>query len=165
MEKIQVAKTMIKPRGIFDMGDYYKFLYNLIQSLGYAIGEDDYSQKELPAGKDIEFHWTCIMNVDDYTQFELKIECKVRGLQEVQVVRENIKEKKNKGEVELTVKGNIITDYNDRWEKQPLLKFLKKFYDNYLYRSTWESYYAKLNENVFLIENEAKAFFELPRFM
>ncbi len=165
VETRQIASVTLKQKSIFDMGDYYKFLYQLITSLGYIVNEDDYSQKDTPSGKEIEFHWTCEMEVDDYTKFKIWIECKVRGLQDVQVVREGIKEKKNKGEVELTIKGHILTDYKDRWEKNPVLKFLKGFYDRYLYKPTFEGYIEKIWENVYLIENEVKAFFELPRFM
>lgn len=165
MEKQQVASDMVKSVGVFVMGDYYKFLYQLITSLGYAVGEDDYTQKDTPGGKEIEFHWTCAMEIDDYTKFSLWLECKVRRMEEVQVVREGIKEKKNKGEVELTIKGTIITDYNNKWEKQPLLKFLKGFFDRYLYKPTFDEYFQRIWENVYLVANEVKAFFELPRFM
>lgn len=165
MEKQQIASVMAKPKGVFDMKDYYKFLYQLITSLGYIVNEKDYSQKDVASGKDIEFHWICEMLVSDYTKFEIWIECKVRGLQDVQVMREGVKEKKNKGEVELTIKGSIITDWQDRWEKQPLLKFLKGFFDRYLHKPTFEGYITRLWENVYLVENEVKAFFELPRFM
>jgi len=165
MEQERIAKTLVKPKGIFDWKDFYKFLYELMQAQGYVITEDHYNQKETKNGKEIEVQWNCSQFIDDYTRFDVQLLLKVFGLVDVQIERGGQKKDMNQGEIEVWITGFITTDYKNQWEKQPILKFLKGVYDRYLYRSRYEELQAKMWEHVYLIENEVKAYFELPRFM
>lgn len=165
MEKEKIASALVKPRGIFDFKDFYKFLYELISSQGYIINEDHYNQTAKTEGNDVEVLWNCSQEVDGYTKFDVQVLLKVFGLVNVQVDKGGVKKQMNQGTVEVWLKGFITTDYRGQWEKQPLLKFLKGVYDRYLYRSRYDALVARIWEDVYLIENEVKAYFELPRFM
>lgn len=165
VEEITITKTRVKFTGIFSFDDYYKLIYDLFRGLGYDIEEAKYSHKTTPVGDAMTIEWSCYKKVDDYTMFKIWAKTQVEGLEKVQVQIKGSPEFKNKGSCDLEMKANLMTDYENRWEINPLLKFLKGFYDVYFYKSTFETWKAKIALDMHTIENEAKAFFNMQRFM
>jgi len=164
-ELLVAGPTTVKHKGVFDLDEFYKFLHDLLDSLGYSIEERKYKQKDVPGGKEVEISWECTKKVDDYTMFRINIDITIKSLVDVQVQRGDIRVPAHKGDMEFKLKGWIITDYEDKWEKSPILKFLKGIYDRYLYKPTFENLQKKVWEESYTVENEVKAFLNLPRFL
>lgn len=160
-EEQQVIKSVINKQSIFKVKDFYDFFYNLVSSFGFDIFEDSFVKK----GSDTAFEWTSTKEVDDYTKYKLWSKAKILGAKTVKVKREGVPEPMQKAEVIMTLKGKIVTDWQNRWGTNPITKFLKGLYDKYLLGSTFESRKKELISVVNIIENELKSFFELPRFM
>lgn len=165
MEEISITKARIKHKGIFDFGDYYRILYDMFRGMGYDVEEQKYKHKSKPEGDEVEIEWSCYKKVDDYSLFRIWAKTLVIGLQTVPVPVEGVQVKKNSGDTELELKCFIQTDYTNRWETHPFLKFLKGIYDMYLYRSTFESWKQKITTEMLTVENEIKAYFQMQRFM
>jgi len=162
-EEETIIAEKLKFNGIFDMKDFYAFLYDVMVSMGYDVQEDHYKQKELQAGNQLEISWTCDKNVDDYTKFVIKVNYFIVGLKTVEVQKGDVKVSSNKGDIEMKFKAVLRTDYEGRWEAQPFLKIVKKLYENYLYRSSYMQWKKKISEELNQLHNEAKAFFHLQR--
>lgn len=162
-EEETVIAEKLKFNGVFDMKDFYAFLYDVMVSLGYDIQEDHYKQKESPNGNQLEIMWTCEKSVDDYTKFVIRINYFIVGLKVVEVQKGDVKVSTNKGDIEMKFKGILRTDYEGRWETQPFLHLVKKIYENYLYKSTYNQWKTKVAEELNQLHNEAKAFFHLQR--
>jgi len=165
MEDITVIKTGVKFTGIFSFDDYYKLLYDLFSSIGYAVVEDKYSHSTKPTGDSMDIEWNCFKKVDDYSMLKIWARTSINGLEKVQVKIKDTMTVKNKGTIALDMKASIMTDYENRWEINPILKFLKGFYDVYFYKSTFESWKERATLDVHTVENEVKAFFNMQRFM
>jgi hypothetical protein len=165
MEEISVAKGRAKYTGIFDFGDYYRMLYDLFTSMGYSVEEQKYAHKSVPTGDEIEIEWNCYKKVDDYSLFRIFAKTLVLGLQKVKVVVEGVQTTKNQGSLELELKCFVQTDYENRWETSPILKFLKGIYDAYFYKATLDNWKEKVAADMHTVENEVKAFFHMQRFM
>jgi len=164
-DKIDIADTTIVRKTIFDHKEFYVFLWNLMTTkLGYTFNENDYSQWEKSSGTDIEFHWTFTRDFDTYTQFKIWMECKLRFLNKVKVKEGDDTVTKYDGEVELGIKGMLITDKDDKFKKNPILKHFKSFYDNIIYDETLTGYQVRMWEHIFYVEGEVKAFFDIPKF-
>lgn len=165
MEEIAITKARVKYKGLFSFGDYYRILYDLFRSLGYDVEEQKYKHKTKPEGDEIEIEWNCYKKIDDYSLFRIFAKTLITGLQKVETVEGGMKRTKNTGDVELEIKCFIQTDYENKWETSPFLKFLKGIYDAYLYRSTLETWKEKVAYDMHTVENEIKAFFHMQRFM
>lgn len=165
MEEIVITKTRMKYNGIFDFGDYYRLCYDIFRSLGYDVEEQKYKHKTKPEGDEVEIEWNCYKKVDDYSLFRIFAKTLVVGLSKVQVVLEGVQTSKNTGDCELEMKCFIQTDYENRWETNPMLKFLKGVYDVYFYRSTLNNWKEKVATDMHTVENEMKAFFQMQKFM
>jgi len=68
----------------------------------------------------------------------------------------------NKGEVEIKFVGEIIKDYEKRWEDKPLWKFLRGIYEKYIIRTTIDEYEDDLEDDVKDIIKDIKAFLNIP---
>ena len=165
MEEITITVGRVKFSGIFSYDDYYKLIYDLFRSLGYDIEETKYSHKTSPTGDSATIEWNCYKKVDDYTMFKIWAKTEIDGLEKVQVQLKDQTLTKNKGMCYLDMKAIVMTDYENRWEINPIMKFMKGFYDVYLYKSTFETWKAKLALDLHTVENEVKAFFNMQRFM
>ena len=162
-EEETVVSAKLKFNGIFDLKEFYAFLYDVFVSLGYDVQEDHYKQKEQQSGNLLQIQWTCEKAVDDYTKFVLKLTYFIIGLKNIEVQKGNVKVSTNKGDIELKMKAILRTDYEGRWETQPFLKLVKKVYENYLYRSQYQQWKKKIYEELTQAHNEAKAFFHLQK--
>ncbi|MFA5406056.1 MAG: hypothetical protein WC307_01750 [Candidatus Nanoarchaeia archaeon] len=160
-EEQQVAKAVISQQSVFKIKDFYDFLYDLVKSIGFDTIEDEFRKSP----EETVFEWTCLRWVDDYIKFKIWIKVKITDAKGVKVKRGEIAESMSKASVDMTIKGFIVTDWQNRWENKPLIKLLKGFYDKYLFKPIIEDQRKTINSKVYLIENEVKSFFELPRFM
>ncbi len=160
-EETSVITVKLNQKSVFKIKDFYTFLYNTINNQGFTIFEDEFSSN----GPVVSFEWSCEKKVDDYIKYKLWLSTKITKEKDVVVKRGEISEPMIRAQVEFKLKGIIVTDWQNRWETNPFVKFLKAIYDRYLYKSTFDLRKKKLVEIVNLIENEVKSFFELPRFL
>ena len=165
MEEIAIAKARTKFSGIFSIKDYYRLLYDIFRSLGYDVEEQKYKHAVKPEGDEIELEWQCWKKVDDYARLRIFAKTLVVGLQKVQVQVEGAQTTKEKGSCELELKCFVQTDFENRWEVNPMLKFMKGVYDTYIYRPTFATWRDKVAGEMHTVENEMKAFFNMQRFM
>jgi hypothetical protein len=164
-EEMMVSKAKASYTGIFSIDDYYKLLFDLFRGLGYDVEENKYSHKTSPTGDEMAIEWNAVKKVDDYSQFKIWAKTEVKDLEKVQVQIGGSPSVKNKGMCSLELKAHIITDYENRWEINPVLKFMKGIYDVYFYKSTFDTWKTKVVLDMHTIENEIKSFFNMQRFM
>lgn len=165
MAQKNIVSAQVVRKGVFSVSDFYFEIYKFItDKLGYSFSEDDYSQWNEDYGTNIEFHWTFNRKQDDYVHFRIWVECKVRGMNKVKANIGGKARETNKAELEFNVKAVLITDPGDKWAKHPILKHFQSVYENFIFKSQLDQYITRLWEHLFNVENEVKAFFELPKF-
>ena len=154
----KIAATKVKHDGIFDFKEVYRFLYTLASDLEYEIEERTYSEKNTVKGKEIEVHWIVKRKISDYFRFRIKVDWLILGMSEVEVTREGIKTKMNKGSLEINFTSFLEKDYENRWEASALMKFLRGLYDNYIIRGRILGYEDKILEEMNEQVEQLKAF-------
>ncbi len=162
MANIDIAKAQVIRKTNFSVSDLYFTIYSiLVNTLGYSFNEDDYSQWEKESGRDIEFHWTFIKKMGSYVHFKIWFENKIRFIKGVKVkVGDEVKSMEN-AEAEINIKAVMITDPGGKWAKHSFLKYFQKFYETIIFKKTLENYTERLWENLFYVEDEIKAFFDI----
>ncbi len=161
-EKDNVFSSKIKSSGIFDFADFYKFCYDwLSEELKFEVSEDKYSEKLSGDSKNIEIEWTCWRKITDYFKFEIKVYYRILGLTNVEITKNGVKVKTNKGSVEMTVKGNLIKDYQGKFESSAFQKALRGIYEKWIIYSRVNDYEDKLIGNCEELLNQAKAYLDL----
>ena len=132
-EKDIIFTSKIKSTGIFSFKDFYKFCYVwFIDEGGFDVAEEKYKEKLSGNSKNIEIEWLASKKITDYFKFEIKVDYKIENLTDVEVTKDGVKSKTNKGGVEVGVKGVLVRDYDGKFDKDAFRKFLRGVYEKYI---------------------------------
>jgi|TARA_B100002003_G_scaffold27849_1_gene23086 hypothetical protein len=135
-EKETVFSSNLKYAGIFPFSDLYNFCYTwLTEEAGLDILEDKYEEKLEGDTKEINIKWIGEREVTDYFKFEFVIEFVIRNLKKVEINQDGKKVETNKGNAKIKVKGDLIRDYEGRFETNAFLKFLRSIYERWVISS------------------------------
>ena len=160
--KENIYSSAVKYDGIFLFKDYYKFCYDwLSEQLHFDVFEDQYSEKLIGDEKELEIKWTCIRKLTDYFKFETKITFRILKMKEVEIVQGNAKIKSNKGSIKLTMKSNLIRDWQGKFERSAYRKFLREIYDKWVINVRIKQLEDKIIEDSDEFLNQAKAWLDL----
>lgn len=161
-EKDKIFSSKIKYDGIMDFKDFYKFCYLwLTEESGLDVVESKYAEKISGDSKGIKVKWEGSKKVTDYFQFKVDVEFEVLGLISVEVVQDGKKVKRNKGSVEVSVKGTLVRDYDGKFEHTSSQKFLRGIYEKWVIYSRIKEYEGKIIGECNEFLSQAKAFLDL----
>ena len=160
-EKDKICEGKINHEGIFDYKDLYRFMYTWLTDYEYFIEEKVYTEKAKPEGKEVEIHWIARRKISDYFRFILKIDWNIFGMTSVEIVKDNIKVKANKGRIEIKITAFLEKDYENKWETSSFLKFLRGVYDRFIIKGRIENYEDKVAEELDELVAQTKAFLAL----
>ncbi len=158
----KIYSSKVKYNGVFNFSDFYRFCYGWMKDeMGFDVAEDQYSEKIKGDSKDIEFKWKGSKNVTDYFKFEVNAEFRILGLKRVEVVQNNVKVKTNEGNVEVKCSGNLIKDYDAKFERNAFQKVLRGIYEKWIIQSKINEYKDKLASSCDEFLAQIKAYLDL----
>jgi len=162
-EKDQIFSSAVKYTGNFSFKDFYQFCYDWItEQIGMAdLSEDEYTEKVAGDEKEIQIKWTATKKLTDYFKFELKASFHILKLKKVEIVQDGVKLETNKGQVKLTIKGNLIRDYEGKFESGGRLKFLRGIYEKWVIPTRVDEFEDKVAGGCDELLTQAKAFLDL----
>ena len=154
----------IQYEGYFDLAELYKHVYNWLTWRKFDVAEKKYTEKIKAAGKEMEMQWEATKNLDEYSKFEIKLKWQLFAVRDEEVKKGDVVAKMQKGEINVFVSVNLLTDRQDFWAQNAFYAFMRAFYDRYLYRSSIGRLKAegwKLGWDIF---NEIKSFLNLYKY-
>ena len=158
-ERDNLLKTKVKFDGFYDFKETYRVLFEYLLDQGWDMNEKSYKEVLQAGGaKEIEVEWECVRKVSDYFKFYMKVKFHPMAMTSVEVDVDGVKQKMNKGKMDIEVETALLKDYEDRWGGRPFFKFLRTLYDRYLIRERIEQYEQKLIVEMDEFVNQAKAF-------
>ena len=160
-EKKEVYKQKIKQKGYWNYADLYNFCFNWLKDEGYNVKEKEYIEKISSFGKEIILKWEANKTVTDYFKQTISVEWHILGMKDAEVEQDGQKVSTNKGEVAITIKANLVRDYEERWEDKPFHKFLRGIYEKYVIRTTVDEYGGDLEDKAKEYIKDIKAFLNL----
>jgi hypothetical protein len=161
-EKDSLFKSKVKHSGVFDFKELYRILYEWQIDQNYDMNEKSYKENIGAGGaKELEIEWEASRKVSDYFRFQIDSKWRIIGMTSVEVEIDGVKQKLNKGQLEIEFKCTLIKDYEDRWTKSPLFKFLRTLYDKYLIKERTEQFEGKLIGEMEELVGQCKAFLAL----
>ncbi|MDD2444803.1 MAG: hypothetical protein PHX15_01545 [Candidatus Nanoarchaeia archaeon] len=156
-----VAKQTIKKKGYWNYSELYGFCFNWLKDNGYGVKESEYVEKLSDFGKEIQLKWEGGRRVTDYFKFVIKVEWHILGMTDAVIERDGKQEKTNKGEIKLSISADLVKDYEDNWDKKPMVKFMRGIYDKYIIRTTIDNYEDVLKSDFKEYISQVKSFLEL----
>lgn len=160
------GKTTINLENVvFEYGEFYHFMKQTLEDLDYFINEKSYSHAPSKKRTTVGFYWECLKNVDDFNRFIVEIKVEFANMERITVIKDKEKNEMDRGDGEITMKASLLTDYEKKWEKNPVLKFVKVIFENLFEKSSLEHYKNEVDDEMYEIENEIKSYFNLQRMM
>ncbi len=161
-EKEEVYSSKISYDGIFSFKDLYVFCYNwLTEENGFDVSENEYSEKISGPSKEITIRWTGGREVTDYFAFEIKVGFDVKALTEIEVNKGGVKEKSNKGKLKISVKANLLRDYDGKFETSGRMKLWRGIYEKWIISQRVAEFEDKLSGAADEFLSQTKAFLDL----
>jgi len=157
-EKDTVFKGKLKQKGIYNFKDFYEFLYDYFYDENYDLFENKYVEKVQGDAKDLEIDWKATKEISDYFRFEISAYWIILGMKKVKVKKDGNEVSMDSGTMEIKFTANLVKDYENRWESNPFLKFLRGIYDRYIIRTRIEDYELKLFQEINEVLAQAKSF-------
>ncbi|MBS3081905.1 hypothetical protein J4416_03150 [Candidatus Pacearchaeota archaeon] len=161
-EKDSVIKEKVKYSGYGDFKSLYSYAYDWLKQENYTIVEELYNEKVKGNAKDLELMWRASRDITDYFRVELELKWRILGMEDVEVEVEGKKKKMNKFiEVGIEIKGVLIRDYANQWNKSGTTKFFKEIYNKYVIPGRTQDMKDKIEKDVQDFKEEMKALLDL----
>ncbi len=132
----------------FDMNQLYKLGRSWFGKHGYDFFEKEYVSSQREDAKNASIKWEAEREVDDYVKFHIEVRIKFKNLREVQGKKKVL----NSGEVSFSIEAYLAKDYEARWEKGFMSKFIRGVYDMFVIR-------GKIDKDKQRLDREAREFF------
>ncbi|MBT4114379.1 hypothetical protein HOE41_01910 [Candidatus Woesearchaeota archaeon] len=163
MAKIDLFKKVkIDVKGqLFDAGELYTHAHDWLEWRKFDIVEKKYATKTTAKGKDVSVSWSCTRDVDEYSQFEIGVDWQFNGMNDVKMQHEGKDITLQSGNVVIMITAVYVSDYNDKWEESRTHKFMKSFFERYLYVGQKDRLMGELWGIGWDLYNEMKAYLNL----
>ncbi len=160
-EKISVVSGLtIKQNAQFNMIDLYHSLKAWFELNRYSLLESEYEEKQAGTKKNLTIKWAATKEIDDYSQFEIKVSISLGNYEIVNTE----KEKLTSGALKVKFDAMLVTDYEDNWSNKPFLKFMRDVADKYFTTEKSTIYKKELKNDTYDLYNKAKSFLNLQKF-
>jgi hypothetical protein len=161
-EKDKIFSSKVKYEGVMDFKEFYKFCYKwLSEESELMVIENKYAEKLSGDSKNIKVEWLGTRKITDYFKFQIEVKFEVLNLINVEIPQDGKKVKMNKGSVEVSIKGTLVRDYEGKFEKNSMQKFMRGIYEKWVIYSRIKEYEDKLVNDCNEFLSQAKAFLDL----
>jgi len=162
-EKETIFSSKVKYNGIFSFKDFYNFCYEWLteDTMLDPLAEEKYEEKIKGDTKEILVDWKGERKLTDYFKFDMKIKFELKGLKEVEISEGGGKVKTNSGSVKISIKGDLVRDYQGKFEMSAFNKFLRSIYEKWVIASRIEEYEGKIAGYCDEFLSQAKAYLDL----
>lgn len=153
-----------KMKSVFNVKETYKHAKEWLEFWRYDVVEKKYKHKEAASGREIEIDWICTREIDEYTQFMLDIRWLCLMIKDVKVQVGNKKITMQHGEINVFISAYLVLDWQNKWEESAVMKFLRSFFEKYLYQGHIQSLKEQLWKEGWAFYNEMKAYLNMHEF-
>ena len=138
-KKLVIDQLKLTYEGLFDLNGLYRVIDSWFYEKGYDKFETKNYEMVLPTGKDIEIELNPWKKITEYFKVTMRLRLRFMNVKNVEIEKDGKKVKINQGKIWLIIDGYLESDYENKWEKNPLLYFLRTLYDKYIFKG----YFAK----------------------
>ncbi len=174
----------VKYKDIFDIKAFYEALHEWLLEYDWKDLEDStpelntdhwetyYAERiDQTGAKEIWWQWRCVKDPSNAPMlryyFDLNVHC--IAITSAEVVKEGMKLKVNKGEIEMFMQSNIEKLYESEFDRNKvwgwLLRRFKNMFTQRVYRKILEERKKELYQETYALQNFIKQWFKLKRYL
>ena len=163
-KKIVIDGLELHYEGLFDLNELLKAIDKYAKERGYAKAEKRRQEIVTPSGKEFSMELRPTKVKTEYYALMIKIRMNITNLKEVEVLKNKVKTKLNKGNVNMVFDAWALTDYRKRWEQKPLYYFLRALVDKFIWHFHFDKFHGELIEDTHFLHTNIKAHLNLHRY-
>ena len=153
-----IPAIKIEQRAVFNFADLYRLLKSWFNLHNYDFYEKEYIDVLKEGGeKSDSIKWEAERKVDDYVKFHIELRIKLADVEDVKL-KDNLV---CKGTCGIKFESFLEKDYDNRWERNSFIKFLRALYDHFILRPKLERYADELRQETYDVFDQAKSFLKL----
>lgn len=147
--------------GLFSVIDLYTLIDEYFEEKGYDKREKKNIERVTKSGKFIEIELEPWKKTTDYAQSSIRVRLQMKEVKEVEIEKDGVKVKLNKGDVSITMSAFLTTDYEHKWESKPMFFFLRTIFEKFVFGSYTAQYKAEIMNDFNLLTSQIKSFLNL----
>jgi len=174
----------VKYKDIFDIKGFYESLHEWLMEYNWKDPEDStpllntdhwetyYAERiDQTGAREIWWQWRCVKDPSNAPMLRYYLDLNVHciAITSADVVKDGMKLKVNKGEIELVVNTSIEQLYKKKFEKDStwgwLLKQVKDLFAQRVYKKILEERKKELYQETYALHNFVKQWFKLKRYL
>ncbi|MBN2567301.1 hypothetical protein JXB02_04415 [Candidatus Woesearchaeota archaeon] len=162
--KILIDQARLQYEGLLDVNEFYKMTDFWFREKGYDKWEWKNYEHVYKSGKQVELEITPWKKVTDYLKIVMRVQFLMKNIKDVVVTKDGVKVKLQQGSVLAVFTTYMESDYEHRWEAQPIFYFLHQLFDHYVFKINTERYEAQAVKETNEIRDLMKSYLNLFRF-
>ena len=136
----KVRTLTVRYVGIFDFEGLYRLMVDWFKKRRYWFHEHTYKYKvPLPTGAELEIKWYAEKNITDYFREKINVEFHIWDYTEVEVLQNGVKKELAKARMDIKITGELILDWQDKFEGSKFKKLVRDFYNYHIIRKKVET--------------------------
>lgn len=171
----QYQPLRVKYKDIFDMKGFYTDLKEWLLEYEWTDHHEGLDHWEIYYGERIDqsksreiwIHWRMKKKPkhSPFITYYMDFEFHILGLVDTEVVRDGMKMKANKGEVEMKIWAYLTEDYVSAFQKHFFLKEVVEIFKKRVYRKEMEARKKELYQELYVLQNFIKQWLKLKRYL
>ena len=145
---------------MFDFPSFYSFAFSWFKDEDLGVIEKRYVEKVNGNKREITIEWEAAKELSDYFKQQFGVKFKIE-FTDVEVEVNGKKEKMNQGKISVEIKGVMIRDHKNKWEKSAFSRFMRDFYNKFVIPGRVDQIKNKIKKDVQDFKEEIKAFLAL----
>jgi hypothetical protein len=159
-----IEGEMVIYDGLFRMKDVYRLVMNWMSDKQYNPIEKRAHETITKTGKHAELEFEPYRKFTDYAKSVIRIHVSAHNMTDVEVTRDGHKVKMQKGQIRIRIDSWLETDYEHRWELQPVFYVIRTYFEKYVYLPFLSGYITFVRDDTLHIKDQLKAYLNMERF-
>jgi hypothetical protein len=153
-EKKTLVNFKVKYHGVFELEKVVKTIRGFLGAGNYKVVEPSYKHKLGGDGANVEVKINSFREETQHVKYQVNAVIRASDLQDVEVVKEGEKQKKQQGDVEIEVEGIMELDYENKFEKPGFMQGVRNWYHTYALNGKISGYKAHLRTKLIKLRQE-----------
>ena len=146
------GSVLIKQTAIFDLKSFPKLFHNWAEENKYIFNERDFTEKVKGDGREYGIKYEFTKKSTPFIRARILIDAHAWRVNDVKVEDKILQ----KGQLEIAFDAVMEMDWQEKWESNKLLKFLRYLYIYYLKKQYFLDYAGKIWSDIYGLHAKLK---------
>ncbi len=159
LKDLIVQGMKVSHSGVFDLKALFKLLRGWFNEHDYFVIEKDYKETQKGLNKYVLVKWESDKKLDDYIKKYLEVAF-VADTKRVEVQVNGRKTTLDQGEASITFTAMLKKDYEENYEKRPLVAFFREVHDKFIDFPRIDEAKNEIMRDIYSMIDDFKNFFK-----